>query len=56
MGYNVHDVLNKFVFYIALNSTLRVFWYDFRLSSFFKMKHKIFKESIHFYKFVFIKK
>ncbi len=30
-------------------------WYNFKLSSFFKMKNRICKESIHFYKFIFIK-
>jgi len=44
--------------HITLNSTFQnnIFWYDFKLSSFFKMKHKNCKESIHFYKFIFIKK
>jgi hypothetical protein len=58
MGYNVGDVLRKIVVYIILNSTLKnnIFSYDFKLSSFFNMKHKIYKESIHFYKFIFIKK
>jgi len=58
MGYNVHEVLNKVVVYITLNSTLKIniFWYDFKLSSFFKMKHKICKEFVHFYKFIFNKK
>jgi hypothetical protein len=58
MGYNVHDVFKKVVVYIKLNSTLKnnIFGYDFKLSPFFKMKHKICKESLHFYKFIFIKK
>jgi hypothetical protein len=56
MGYNVHDVLNKVVVYITLNSTLKlnIFLYDFKLSSFFKMKHRIYKEFLHFYKLIFI--
>ncbi len=54
MGYNVHDVLNKVVVYITLNSTFKN--YHFKLSSIFKMKHKIYKEYVHFYKFILIKK
>ncbi len=58
MGHNVHDVLKQVVVYITLNLTLKIniVWYDFKLSSFFKMKHKICKENVHFYKFMFIKK
>jgi hypothetical protein len=58
MGYNVHDVYNKVVFYITLDSTFKIskIWYDFQLSSFFKMKHKIYKEFVHFYRFIFILK
>jgi hypothetical protein len=54
----MHDVLNKIVVYITLNSTLKNehFWYNFKSSSFFKMMHKIYKESIHIYKFMFISK
>jgi hypothetical protein len=42
MGYDLHDVLKKVVVYITLNSTLKnnIFWYDLKLSSLFKMKHK----------------
>ncbi len=56
MGYNVHNVLNKIVVYIRLNSTLKIniFWYDFKLS-FFKMKHRICKGFVHFYKLMLIK-
>ncbi len=58
MGYNVHDVLNKVVVYITLNSTFKnnIFWYDFKSLPFLKMKHKICKEYEHFYKFIFIQK
>ncbi len=57
MGYIVHEVLNKVVIYITLNSTLKIniFWNDFKLSSFFKMKHRFYKKYIHFYKFIFNK-
>jgi len=34
---------------------MNIFWYDLKLSSFFKMKHKICKESAKVYKFLFIK-
>ncbi len=57
MEYNVHDVLNFLKIYITLNSkSTNIFWYDFKLSSFIKMKHKICKESIYFYKFILIRK
>ncbi len=57
MRYNVDNVLNKVVVYITVNSTFKIniFWYDFKLSSFFKMKHRIYKEFVHFYKLMFIK-
>jgi hypothetical protein len=35
---------------------MNFFWYDFKLSSFSKMMHKIYKESVHIYKFIFIPK
>jgi hypothetical protein len=58
MGYNLHDVFKKL--YFILNRIqlfkINIFWYDMKLSSFFKMKHKICKEFLHFYKFIFIKK
>ncbi len=58
MGYNVHDALKKVLIYVTLNSTfkIKIFLLDFELSSFFKMKHKICKEFVHFYTFIFIKK
>jgi len=34
---------------------MNIFWYDFKLSLFFKMKHKIYKEFVHFHKFILIK-
>jgi hypothetical protein len=34
---------------------MNIFWYDLKLSSFFKMKHKICKKSAKVYKFLFIK-
>jgi hypothetical protein len=43
---NILDTLKK----------LNNFWYDFKLSSFLKMKHRICKEFVHLYKFIFIKK
>jgi hypothetical protein len=33
---------------------MNIFWYDLKLSSFFKTKHRIYKESTNFYKFLFI--
>jgi hypothetical protein len=41
--YNLHDVFNKVMVYNILNLTLKnhLFWYDLKLSSFLKMKHKI---------------
>jgi hypothetical protein len=52
MGYNVHDVLKKVIVYITLNNFF--LGYDFKLSLFFKVKHKICKKFLHFYKFIFI--
>ncbi len=58
MGYNIHDVLNKVLNLLHQIQffKINIFWYDFKLSSFFNMKQKHCKESIHFYKFISIKK
>jgi hypothetical protein len=53
MWYNVHDVLNEVVVYIILNSIEKN--NKFQIIFIFKMKHKIYKESIHFYKFILLK-
>jgi hypothetical protein len=43
MGYNVHDVFIRIMVYNILNLTFKahLFLYDLKLSTFFKMKHKI---------------
>jgi hypothetical protein len=35
---------------------MNIFCYDLKLSSFFKMKHKIYKECANFYKISFLEK
>jgi hypothetical protein len=45
------------LYYIKLNFLkINIFWYDFKLSSFFKMKYRIYKEYVHFYKFILFQK
>jgi hypothetical protein len=58
MGYYVHDTLNEVVFYNTLNWTFKneLILYDLKLSSFFKMEHRICTKYADFYKFIFIKK
>jgi hypothetical protein len=57
MGYNVYDVLYKVEIFITLIQLfkIKIFWYDFKLSSFFKMKHKIYKEFVPFLNYIFNK-
>jgi len=59
MGYNVHEVLRKILVYLykkTFKNFKSIFGYDLKLLSFFKMKHKIYKELTHFQKFIFIQK
>jgi len=59
MGYNVHDVLKKFVAYYTRKHKKKIksiFGYDLKLLSFLKIKHQIYKKSPHFQIFIFIKK
>jgi hypothetical protein len=55
MTYNVHDMLRKVVAYYLKNRKQN-FGYDLKLLSFLKTQHKIYKESTHFQKFIFIQK
>ncbi len=57
MGYTVQDVLKIFIVYYTRKHKKKfksIFGYDLKLLSFLKLKHKIYKESTHFSKFIFI--
>lgn len=56
MGYNVHDLLRKFIAYYTKKIKILkwIINYDLKLSSVFK--NRIYKESTHFWEFTYIKK
>jgi hypothetical protein len=53
MGYNVHDVLRRFLIYYKKIKIKNWLWFEIIV---FKYEHKIYKESIYFQKFIFIQK